>query len=754
MSRLATLAAAAALVAAPATGTTLVVAAPAAAQEAQEGYPTRPPPPLDREVDVQFPSVARDTLDNGLELVVVENREQPVVSVRLYVPAGEVADPEGKTGLSNLTAGLIDAGTEARTAEEIAEEIEGVGADLGSGASNDYAFVQATTLTEHLPLVLEILGDVVREPTFPEDEFETEKRRTLSSLRVQLSQPGALASRRFLARVYGPHPYGEEPTLESVESITREDVRAFHAERYAPEGALLVFAGDIDAASAREAARRTFGDWGGEAPREVEMPEPPRLEETRIHLVHRPGSVQSNIWAGHLGIRPGNEDAYALDVMNKILGGGTNARLFLTLREEKGWTYGAYSRLTEPRDVGYFAATTEVRTPVTDSALSELVAQLRRMREEPVTDEELREAKQYLTGSFPLGIETPQQVASQVADVLLRGLDVDYLESYRSRVAEVDAEDVRRVAAEYLHPDRMAIVVVGDATEIHDRLEATGLGPIRMYNVEGEPIDREDLGVRRSDVTLDASRIRAGTFTYALMFQGNRLGEYTLNLGRTAEGRWRGRESMSGPMSQRSTYTFTDAVEPVSVTQEVTQASVSLTSDLAYEDGRVTGTATVPRGAAQQGQMPELEDVSVDTTLVEGAIDENMALAAVLAAPLEVGAEFTIPVYSPRTGIAELSAEVTGEETVEVPAGSFETFEVDLSTAQADFTLYVTREAPRMLVRQEFAAQPVSVDLERVGEGEDEVESDEGAGRGDAGVRGDARGRGDAGGDRSGPAAP
>lgn len=699
--------------------------APAGAQEAQEAYPTEPPPPLERQVDVQFPSVARDTLDNGLEVVVVENHEQPVVSARLYVPGGEVADPEGKTGLSNLTASLVDAGTESRTAEEIASQIEGVGANLGTGASNDFAFVQATTLTEHLPLVLEIMGDVVKNPTFPQDEFETEKKRTVSGLQVQMSQPGPLASRRFLAEVYGQHPYGDEPTVESVEAVTRDDVASFHADRWAPDGALLVFAGDIAPEEAREAAERWFGDWQGQAPRDVQMPTPPSRDQTRIYLVHRPGSVQSNIWAGHLGIRPGNQDAYALDVMNKILGGGTNARLFLILREEKGWTYGAYSRLTEPRDVGYFAATTEVRTPVTDSALTELMHQVRRMQQEPVSDEELEEAKEYLTGSFPLRIETPQQVASQVADVLLRGLGVEYLESYRSEISEVEVPDVQRVAGEYLRPDEMAIVVVGDATQIHEPLRATGVGPITMFNVEGEQIAMEDLEIRRSEVSLDASRIRTGTFTYGLMFQGNRMGEYTLTLSETGQGRYRGTERMQGPVSQQAQYTFSGSLEPVSASQEVRQGPTTVTSDLSYEDGRVQGTATVPQGPPQQGQPPEMQEMAVDTTVAEGAIDLNMALAAVLAAPLEAGAEFTLPLYSPRTGVTQMTAAVTAEETVEVAAGSFDTYRVDLSTGQASFTLYVTQEAPHMLVKQEFAGQPVSLELQSVGEAEP-VEGDAG----------------------------
>jgi zinc protease len=222
------------------------------------------------------------------------------------------------------------------------------------------------------------------------------------------------------------------------------------------------------------------------------MPAPPAPSPSHIWLVHRPGSVQSNLWLGNLGIRPGNPDEFALDVMNRVLGGGANSRLFLILREQKGWTYGAYSRESEPVGQGYFAATTEVRTPVTDSALTEMIAQIRRIRTQVVPDSELAEAKDYLTGHFPLEIETPEQVASEVADALIRGVGIGYLEHYRSRIAAVGGPDVERVAATYLHPDSLVIVVVGDAKAVDDPLAK--IAPVTLLNEHGEPIDKSQLG--------------------------------------------------------------------------------------------------------------------------------------------------------------------------------------------------------------------------------------------------------------------
>ncbi len=704
---------------------------PAAAQQEQpQDYPTEPPPAMEA-ADVSFPSVARDTLENGLRLVVVENHEQPVVSVRLYVPAGEIADPDGKTGVANLTASVLDKGTGSRTAEEIASTVEGVGASINVGAGDDFGFVSTTALTKHLGTVMEVFADVVRDPTFPEEEFANEKRRMLSNLEVQLGQPGALASRQFRARVYGDHPYAEEPTPESVERVTRDDLAAFHAERYTPEGALLVVAGDVTPEEARSMAREAFGGWENDPAPEVATPEPPSRDSARIYLVHRPSSVQSNLWVGHLGIRPGNEDAHAIEVMNRVLGGGANSRLFLILREEKGWTYGAYSRFTEPAGPGYFAATAEVRTPVTDSALTEMIDQLERVRSEPVPADELADAKSYLTGHFPLEIETPQQVASRVADVLQRGLELDWLESYRSRISEVDTEAVRAAAGEYVHPDRAAIVVVGDATKVLEKIE--GIAPVTLLNTDGEEISPADLEIRRTEVSLDAGRLKRGQFRYSVSFQGNEVASTAISVADTEEGMVEVSEEMSGMMgSQTTTYVVSPALEPISVDQRGQSQMGEARVDLAYSDGQVTGTATVPQGG-QQGGQPQLQQVQVDTTLAAGTVDQNMVPAVLLSAPLAEGFEVDLPAFSPSSGVGQLSASVVGSETVEVPAGSFDTWKVEVSQSGRKLNLWVTKETPRMLVRQAFAAQPLTLELQSVG-GEGD------AGEGDGGEGGDGGG--------------
>ncbi|MDP2481179.1 MAG: insulinase family protein [Candidatus Palauibacterales bacterium] len=673
---------------------------------AQQGFPSKAPPPLQPR-PVHFPAVGRDTLANGLQLVVVENHEQPVVSVRLYLPAGGTVDPKGEAGLASMTASLIDKGTKTRSADQIASTVEGVGASLNEGADDDFTYVSATTLTRHLPTVLDVFADVVREPIFPTDQLETMRKRELSGLQVQLTQPSILAGRQFSKELYGDHPYARAETPASVKAITRKDLEAFHAERYVPSGALLVFAGDIDLAAARRAAEQYFGAWSGTAPARATSPSPPAPGPTSITLINRPGSVQSEIWMGNLAIRPDNPDAIPLDVMNRILGGGANARLFLILREQKGWTYGAYSQITSPRDRGYFVATAEVRTPVTDSSVNEMLHQIRRMRTQTVPDSEVQTAEDYLTGHFPIAIETPEQVASQVADVLLRGLGIGYLESYRSRVAAVTAADVQRVAREYLHPDSLDIVVVGDAAKLYETLRA--IAPVRLQDVEGKPLQPSDLAVKRSAVKLDATRARAGTFDYELMVQGKSFGSYTLTYGEGDQaGSWKLEEKLQAPMgSQTGTYVFQGDLTPISAAEQGGPAS----TDLHYASGHVTGTATLP---TPQGQTREQK---IDTDLPDGTLDGSASVAIVLASPLADGFDLQVPIYAAGQGVQQLSAKVTGADSVTVPAGTYQVYTVEV-TGQAGqkILFYVTKEAPHLLVKEEFEGRPVTLELTKAGE--------------------------------------
>lgn len=676
---------------------------PAAAPSPEQAAESRvPPPPLPME-PTRFPEFREATLPNGLRMIVVEKQDQPVANVNLYVRSGSSADPLDRVGLTEMVAELLTKGTPTRSAQQISETIEGVGGDLSASSGLDYVTVSGTVLADQLPLAFDLVSDVALRPTFPQEELEIARTRALSALQVELSQPSSLAQRRFIREVYGDeNPYGYASLPATVQAIGRADLTRFHQNHFRADNALLVVSGDVDPARVEALARAEFGEWKGGFSSQTVIADPPARERSEISLVHRPGSVQSNILVGHVGIRPDNPDYYPLQVLNKIVGGGTDSRLFTILREEKGWTYGAYSQLSRPEDVGYFAASAEVRTEVTDSALTEMLTQLRRVREEPVSQQELEAAKSFLVGSFPLRIETAGQIASQVAQTRLLGLPTEALLNYRDRIAAVTVEDVQRVAREYVRPDRAAIVVVGDATKVLDGID--GIAPVTLFDTEGKLLERSALEVHASTETFDASALQPMTLTYQVLVQGNPLGTATGTLAREGEA-WVGSTTLQvGPMNQRSEVRFTNQLAPISSTQTV-QGPAQMESSLRFEGGRVTGTAKLP---PQMGG-----DKTINAPVVRGTISDGMEPYLLASADLQPGKTITVPVFSVQSGSAvNQTFTVTGTEAVTVPAGTFETYRVEFSGGEQSGVIWVRQEAPHVVVKQEFAGQPIAIVLQ------------------------------------------
>ncbi|HEX9894174.1 MAG TPA: pitrilysin family protein, partial [Gemmatimonadales bacterium] len=417
---------------------------------AQE-YPKTPPAPLPLTA-ASFPPFQEETLPNGLRILVVENRKQPIVSLSLSFAAGGLFDPAGKEGLADMVAGLLTKGAGTRSAEEIAEAIEGAGGSLSAGAGSDFLSINATVLTPSLSLAFELLADVAAGPTFPEKEVGLLRTQTLSGLQVELSQPASLAERAVRKALYGEHPYGASSTPASVRAITRNDIVAFHRARVRPDGALLVLAGDVSLTEVRRLAARSLRPWISPPTPTPTVLDPPARSRPELVLVHRPGSVQSNILIGNLTFAPNDPRWYAATVANKVLGGGADSRLFMILREQKSWTYGAYSDLLRRRGTGAFIASAEVRTEVTDSALGEMLTQLRRIGSETVPAEEFEAAKGSLVGSYPLSIETAEQVAGAVANARLYGLAPDYVQTYRVRLGAINAEQAQAAAKTVVRP--------------------------------------------------------------------------------------------------------------------------------------------------------------------------------------------------------------------------------------------------------------------------------------------------------------
>ena len=354
--------------------------AAARAQDTTGGQPFPTKPPAAAAIKpAQFPPFQEATLANGLRVVLVESHRQPVLSLSLSFPAGNAFEPAGKEGLADMVAGLLTKGAGTRSADQIAETVEGVGGTISADAGPDFLTVRENVLSTSAPLAFEVLGDVVARPTFPEKEVELQRTQTLSGLQLELSQPASLARRFFARELYGQNPYARRPTPKSVQAVTRADLVAFQKARLRPRGALLVIAGDITMADAQRLAARAFAGWTWATPAASTVAAPPARAKTEILLVNRPGSVQSNIVVGNTTFGPADPRFFATAVAYKVLGGGSDARLCYILREQKSWTYGAYSGFSRPLGTGAFQATAEVRTAVTDSALREMLTQMRRL---------------------------------------------------------------------------------------------------------------------------------------------------------------------------------------------------------------------------------------------------------------------------------------------------------------------------------------------------------------------------------------
>ncbi len=662
----------------------LVVAAPLAAQEP---FPPRPPKP-DRLRPVQFPPFNELALPNGMTLLLVENHEQPTLSLSLSFRAGSAFDPAGKEGVAAFVAELLTKGTPARNADQIAAAIEGVGGSIGASAGDDFLTASVDVLSDHADLAFSLLGDVTRRATFPEQELELARTRYLSALEVELSQPQNVAARTFQQEIYGRHPYGRNTSAAAYKAITRDDVVAFAGRRLRPGGALLVVAGDITLPRARELAMQAFGGWSGAAPPAPAFPAPPPKRGTDILLVNRPGSVQSNIVIGNTTFLPTDTTYYAARLATQVLGGGSDSRLFTILREQKSWTYGSYAALRRNRGIGFWQATFEGRTEVTDSALTELLHQIDRIRTEAIPDSELAAAKGFLVGSFPLTIETPRQIAQVVSTARLLGLGPDYVQRYRERLSRVSAVRARAAAQRVIHRNALAIVVVGDAKALYEKLKP--IAPVRLVDLEGKMMDPVELNPKGGPVAFDRSQIVARSDSFQALVQGNVFGAQTAKVEVTGDSIVYTEATTVGQIQQQSRVVLNGDLSMRRSDQTGTVQGQHTETHLTYADGRVKGTAMSP----QPGGTPK--SITVDTTIAAGTVDDN-ALALLLAAmSLEQGKTFNLNVFS------------TGEGTTKVVSVKVAAV---LSGMQLPIVMHVTRDAPRRVVRIAPTGAPLVFEL-------------------------------------------
>jgi zinc protease len=451
----------------------------------QENFRSQAPAPLQPR-PISIPTPRETTLSNGLAVVVVEDQRLPLVSYRLAFRVGGAFDPPGLPGLTDLLAGLLPEGTQTKTSKEIADEVARMGASLSAGATSDYTIVAASALAQFNDPVLALMAEVTLEPSFPENEVELAKQNTKESLRQQRAQPSFLASEMVSRVMFGDHPYSVvAPTPESIDLSSREEFVKFHQAKLVPNNGVFIVVGDVRYDEILNRIESLFSTWQRGEELVADFPAPPVRTKRTAYLVDRPGSAQSNIVIANSGITRTSPDYFPLMLMHTVLGATASSRLFMNLREDKGYTYGAYSNLDARRSAGTFRATAEVRTPVTGDSLKEFFYELDRICKEPVSEKEIADAKSYLTGVFPIRLETQEGMTDQLVQIKMLNLPNDYLQTYRDRVQAVTVGEIQRVAEKYVKPDEAAIVVVGDGALVRDQIKPF-TEDIEIYNTAGK----------------------------------------------------------------------------------------------------------------------------------------------------------------------------------------------------------------------------------------------------------------------------
>ncbi|HEX6369623.1 MAG TPA: pitrilysin family protein [Longimicrobium sp.] len=466
-----------------AAGAALLAGAPAA--DAQP-FPTTPPRPTGAP-RVDLPEPTRMRLPNGLTVMYVRQAELPVVSAVLVTRgAGSADEPADATGLASFTASMLDEGAGGRDALALADALDLLGASLSTGSGTDAAQTSLYVLRQNFPAALRIMADVVTRPDFPEREVNRLRDERLTALARAKDEAVTIANNAFASLVYGAqHPYGRTANVESTQGLDRGRVQGFHASRYRPESSTLILVGDVDPATMQPMVAEAFGGWRGQGAAGTigEPPAPPSIGRTVVYLIDKPGAAQSEIRIGHPGVPRSSPDYFPVLVMNTMLGGTFTSRLNTNLRETHGWAYGASSSFAMLRGAGPFTARAGVQTNATDSSLVEFFREINRIRTEAVTPQELDKIKNFVALRLPDQLETTSAMAGQLATLETYGLDASFYDDYVQRVMAVTAEDLRRVANEYVRPDRAVVVVVGDRQVVEAAVRAAGVGPVEIREV-------------------------------------------------------------------------------------------------------------------------------------------------------------------------------------------------------------------------------------------------------------------------------
>lgn len=442
---------------------------------------TRPAPGPTPEL--ALPAAQRFTLDNGLEVIVVEKRDLPLVQANVLVHAGSVLDPADRVGLATITADLLDEGAAGKSALELSDAFELLGARFGVGASLHAAQVSLRVPVARLEPALALAADVVLRPDFPAAELERLRAERLTALIRAHDQPNAIASALSRQTLFGTeHPYGRNADAAALRAIDVADARNFWQQWWRPNNATVIVVGDIDAARARTLVEQAFGGWERASTTAPSVADASQVSGRTIHLVDKPGAAQSVIIIGRIGAARSTPDYYALQVMNTILGGQFTSRLNQNLREKHGYSYGAGSAFDFRPVAGPWTASAAVQTASTGAALREFFNEFEGIRS-PIPADEVERAKNYLAMRYPAQFQSVAGIAAEIGESVLSEVPLDQMDDYVARVMAVTKADVERVARAYVDPENVAIIVVGDRQVIEQQVRDAGLGDVRLLEV-------------------------------------------------------------------------------------------------------------------------------------------------------------------------------------------------------------------------------------------------------------------------------
>ena len=444
-------------------------------------------PALSAERPVTWPKRTRAKLSNGLEVILAESHTIPKFHGELFFRSGNAAAIDHGPGLAEMTAAVLRTGTAKRASRQIEEDLRRIGADLASSAGADNSAISFAGLSELAEPLLGLVNELARDAVFPEAEFERERRQKLEEVKLERTQPGFLASERLRKVLFGAHPYAQvSPSEEQVASFERGDLLEVYRDFYTPENALLLLVGDFHPDSMLKAVENIFGMWTGKMPERKSAAAPAQPRGRRVHLVHVPGAVQTQILAGCHAITRKHPDWVKLGLTNSLYGGAFNSRLVMNIREDKGYTYSPRSSVNAFRQHGYFSISAAVRNDVVAASLTEIFYELDKLRSLAIPESELADAQNYLSGVFSLGLATQNGLLSQLAVVALNELPEDYLETYRAKVRALRPEDVVDTARKYFDSANMQIVAVGDRSQIES--QAALFGGVETYDAQGRKL--------------------------------------------------------------------------------------------------------------------------------------------------------------------------------------------------------------------------------------------------------------------------